>query len=97
MVASKIQNFKIFRQFEQELILIPFRHVFVFSAPAVISINAPWYHTRAGGFLRVDFHPTNYGVHEPLNGAVRSFNEFTGLFDLHLSRNQFFNRLRSVL
>jgi hypothetical protein len=21
---------------------------------------------------------TNYGVHEPLNGAVRSFNEFAG-------------------
>jgi hypothetical protein len=35
---------------------------------------------------------------ETLNGAVRSFNEFAdGLFDLHLSRNQFFNRLRSVL
>jgi hypothetical protein len=64
---------------------------------SLISINAPWYHTRAGDFLRVDFHRTNYGVHEPLNGAVRSFNEFAGLFDLHLSRNQFFNRLRSVL
>jgi hypothetical protein len=60
---------------------------------------APWHHTRAGDFLRVDFNRTNYGVHEwcCLNGAVRSFNEFAGLFDLHLSRNQFFNRLRSVL
>jgi hypothetical protein len=64
---------------------------------SLISINAPWYHTRASNFLRVDFHRTNYGVHEPLNGAVRSFNEFADLFDLHLSRNQFFNRLRSVL
>jgi hypothetical protein len=64
---------------------------------SLISINAPWYHTRASDFLRVDFHRTNYGVHEPLNGAVRSFNEFAGLFDLHLSRNQFFYRLRSVL
>jgi hypothetical protein len=64
---------------------------------SLISINAPWYHTRAGDFLRVDFHRTNYGVHEPLNGAVRSFNEFAGLFDLHLSKNQFFNHLRSVL
>jgi hypothetical protein len=53
--------------------------------------------TLAGDFLRVDFHRTNYGVHEPLNGAVRSFNEFAGLFDLHLSRDQFFNHLRSVL
>jgi hypothetical protein len=53
--------------------------------------------TGARDFLRVDFHRTNYGVHEPLNGFVRSFNEFAGLFDLHLSRNQFFNRLRSLL
>jgi hypothetical protein len=58
---------------------------------SLISINAP------SDFLRVDFHRTNYSVHEPLNGAVRSFNESAGLFDLHLSRNQFFNRLRSVL
>jgi hypothetical protein len=64
---------------------------------SLISINVPWYHTRASDFLRVDFHCNNYGVYEPLNGAVRSFNEFAGLFDLHLSRNQFFNRLRSVL
>jgi hypothetical protein len=64
---------------------------------SLISINAPCYHTRTGDFLRVDFHRTNDGVHEPLNSAVRSFNEFAGLFDLHLSRNQFFNRLRSVL
>jgi hypothetical protein len=40
---------------------------------SLISINAPWYHTRAGDFLRVDFHRTNYGVHEPLN------DEFAGL------------------
>jgi hypothetical protein len=36
---------------------------------SLISINAPWYHTRASNFWRVDFHRTNYGVHEPLNGA----------------------------
>jgi hypothetical protein len=64
---------------------------------SLISIKAPWYHTRTSDFLRVDFDCTNYGVHEPLNGAVRSFNEFAGLLDLHLSRNPFFNRLRSVL
>jgi hypothetical protein len=64
---------------------------------SLISINAPWYHTRAGDFLRVHFHRTNSGVYEPLNGAVRSFNDFAGLFDLYLSRHQLFNRLRSVL
>jgi hypothetical protein len=39
---------------------------------SLIGINAPWYHTRAGDFLRVDFHRTNAndGVHEPLNIAV---------------------------
>jgi hypothetical protein len=26
--------------------------------------------TRVGDFLRIDFHRTNYGVHEPLNDAV---------------------------
>jgi hypothetical protein len=65
---------------------------------SLISINAPWYHTRTTDFLRVDFHRWCVGVHEPLNCAVRSFNEFAaGLFDLYLSRNQFFNRLRSGL
>jgi hypothetical protein len=53
----------------------------------LISINAPWYHTRTSDLLRVDFYRTNYGVHEPLNRAVRSFNEFASLFDLHLARN----------
>jgi hypothetical protein len=43
---------------------------------SLISINALWYHTRKNDFLRVDFHRTNYGIHEPLNGAVCCFNEF---------------------
>jgi hypothetical protein len=30
------------------------------------------------------------GDHEPLNVAARRFNEVAGLFDFHLSRNQFF-------
>jgi hypothetical protein len=37
---------------------------------SLISINAPWYYTRASNFFRVDFHCTNYDVHEPLKGAV---------------------------
>jgi hypothetical protein len=48
-------------------------------------------------FLGTTLERAFYGVHEPLNGAVRSFDEFAGLFDLDLSRNQFFNRLRYVL
>jgi hypothetical protein len=62
-------------------------------------INAPWYHTRTGDFLRVDFHRTNYGVHDPLNGAVRGFNEFAGLFDLYIYTTQhyFFRELNSTI
>jgi hypothetical protein len=40
----------------------------------LICINASWYHTRTSNFLRVDFHRTNYGVYEPLNGVVRGIN-----------------------
>jgi hypothetical protein len=36
-------------------------------------------------------------VGEPLNDVVRQFNEVAGLLDFHLSRNQFFYRLGSVL
>jgi hypothetical protein len=56
---------------------------------SLISINALWHHTRASDFLRVDFHRTKYDVHELFNGAIRSFNEFAGLFVFYLSRNQF--------
>jgi hypothetical protein len=63
---------------------------------SLISISAPWYDIRTSDFLRVDFHCTNYGILEPLNGAVRRLNEFAGLFDLHLSTSQFFKCLRSV-
>jgi hypothetical protein len=41
----------------------------------MMSIIVPWYRTC------VRFHRTNYGVHEPLNGVMRRFNEFIGLFD----------------
>jgi hypothetical protein len=47
--------------------------------------------------MRIDFHRTNYGVNKFLNYEVRNFNEVAGLLDFHWSRNQFFNRMRSVL
>jgi hypothetical protein len=53
-------------------------------------VNAPRYHTWGGDFLRIDFHCTNYDVHEPLNDVVRHFDEVAGLlFDFNFSRNQF--------
>jgi hypothetical protein len=71
-----------------------------FSTPnllSLINMTARRYHSRGGDWLRINFHRTNYGVHEPLNDAVWHFNWVTGLFDFHLSRNQFFNHPRSVL
>jgi hypothetical protein len=62
-----------------------------------VNVVVPRYRTRGGDFFRIDFHRTNYGVHKPLNDAVRHFNEVASLFDFHLSKNQFFNRPRSVL
>jgi hypothetical protein len=46
--------------------------------------------TRGGDLLRIDFHRTSYGVHKPLNDAVRHLNESAGLFDFHLAKNQLF-------
>jgi hypothetical protein len=63
----------------------------------LINVIASRYRTRGGNFLRIYFHRTNYGVHELLYDAVWHFNEVAGLFDCHLSRNQFFNRLRLVV
>jgi hypothetical protein len=54
------------------------------------AITSPRYRTRGGDLLRIDFHRTSYGVHKPLNDAVRHFNEVARLFDFHLSTNQFF-------
>jgi hypothetical protein len=45
-------------------------------------------------FLRIGFHRTNYGVHEPMSAAMRDFNEVIGLFDFILTRYQFMNRLK---
>jgi hypothetical protein len=42
---------------------------------SMMHIIVPWYQTC------VRFHRTNYGVHEPLNGVMRRFNELIGLFD----------------
>jgi hypothetical protein len=50
---------------------------------------ASCYRIWGGDFLRIDFHRFNYGVHVPLNDAVRHIDSAC-LFDFHLSRNQFF-------
>jgi hypothetical protein len=55
------------------------------------------YPTNGTEFLRTDCHQTNYGLHEPMSGAIRHFNEVIGLFDFGLTRDQFLNRLRLIL
>jgi hypothetical protein len=64
---------------------------------SMMHMIAPWYQTRGGDFFLVRFHRTKYGVPEPFNGAVRRFNKFIGLFDFHLTRTQFVNRVKLAL
>jgi hypothetical protein len=53
---------------------------------SVLDLITPRYSTRGTEFLRIDFHRTNYyGLHEPMSGAMRQFNEVIGLFDFGLS------------
>jgi hypothetical protein len=55
---------------------------------SVLELITPRYPTRGTEFLRIDFHRTNYGIHEP--SATRQFNEVIGLFDFGLTRDLFF-------
>jgi hypothetical protein len=64
---------------------------------SVLDLITPRYPTRGAKFLRIDFHRTNYGLYEPMAGAMRQFNEVIGLFDFGLTRDQFSNRLRLYL
>jgi hypothetical protein len=64
---------------------------------SALYLNTPRYHTRGSEFLRIGFHRTNYGVHEPMSAAMHEFNEVIGLFGFILTRNQFMNRLRLTL
>jgi hypothetical protein len=64
-----------------------------------INLSVSSYQTRGRDrreFLFVEFHRTNYGIYEPINAAVRGFNEFAGLFDFNITRDTFLNRLKSV-
>jgi hypothetical protein len=61
-----------------------------------INLSVPSYQTRGREFLFVEFHRTNYGIYEPVNAAVRGFNEFAGLFDFNITRDTFLKRIKSV-
>jgi hypothetical protein len=56
---------------------------------SLLDLITPRYPTRGTEFLRIDFHRINYGLHEPMSGAMRQFNEVIGLLDFDLTRDQF--------
>jgi hypothetical protein len=64
---------------------------------SALGLKTPRYRTRGSEFLRIGFHCTNYGVHEPMSVAMREFNEVIGLFDFILTHNQFVICLRLTL
>jgi hypothetical protein len=64
---------------------------------SVLDLITPLYATRGTEFLRIDFHRTNYGLHEPMSDAMRQFNAVIGLFDFSLTWDQVLNRLRLTL
>jgi hypothetical protein len=41
---------------------------------SVLDLITPRYPTRGTEFLRIDFHRTNCGLHEPMSDAMRQFN-----------------------
>jgi hypothetical protein len=61
---------------------------------SLVNVIVLRYRTRAGNFLQIDFHRTNYGIHEPLNDAIRHFNEFAGLFDTYIHTLKMCDALR---
>jgi hypothetical protein len=61
-----------------------------FDCPIILSslrLNVYLYNTRYRFVLKEDPHRTNYGMNEPLNGAIRIFNEFSDLFEFGGSRD----------
>jgi hypothetical protein len=60
-----------------------------------ICLSVPSYLTRSREMLHVEFHRTNNGVFEPINAAIKGFNEHADLFEFGLTRNIFLNRLRT--
>lgn len=57
--------------------------------PARIKLNVPSRSLRHSDIVHIDFHRTNYGKFEPINYMCRTFNEFSVLFDFHMSRDCF--------
>jgi hypothetical protein len=60
--------------------------------PIILSsfrLNVYLYNTWYRFLIKEDPHRTNHGINEPLNGAIRIFDEFLDLFEFGGSRNGF--------
>jgi hypothetical protein len=54
---------------------------------SLVRLNVSRYPIRGSELLRVDFHRTNYGMHEPINNAIRKVNENSDIFDFNVTRD----------
>jgi hypothetical protein len=59
-----------------------------------LRLNVCLCNTKYRLLLKEDPHRTNYGMNEPLNGAIRIFIEFSDLFEFGGSRNGFRVRIK---
>jgi hypothetical protein len=59
-----------------------------------LRLNVYLYNTRYRFLLKKDPHRAIYGMNEPLNGAIRIFNEFSDLFEFGGSRDSFRVRIK---
>lgn len=59
-----------------------------------IRLNEPERSLRSVDYLLLDRHRTNYGLFEPITNVSRTFNMFSHLYDLLVTRNQFRSRVR---
>jgi hypothetical protein len=58
-----------------------------------ISLNVNPHNTRNASLIYAKPHRTIYGFNAPLERCLRNFSKFDEIFDFHLSRNQFKNRI----
>lgn len=63
---------------------------------SLVRVKTPVRAFRNNEFLVVDFHRTDYGMHEPVNNIVRMFNYFSDLFAQSGSRSVFRTKVRSM-
>jgi hypothetical protein len=60
---------------------------------AEICVNVNVHNTRYASLIYAKPHRTIYGFNAPLERCLRNFSKFDEIFEFHLSRNQFKNRI----